>query len=169
MDRRNFLAEVVTLTGGFAFGSKAFAATPEQGVFKFRSVVCVADVVNSNKRVYPRAVLEQQVEKLKTACQSRALIGELGMSGDTIVHFTNASHIVTDLQLEGNDLVTEIELINTPAGNLLRSMMKNPNDIAFRTSGVGNGRVDENGILHIDESYRLISINAVPASDAAQF
>lgn len=62
--RRTFLAEVVAL-GGFSLVGKTDAA-PVKPVMFWRGEIAKADVVNSNKRIYPKDVLEKEVERFKS-------------------------------------------------------------------------------------------------------
>ena len=79
---------------------------------KFQEV----DVQNKNKRIYPRGVLEPQVEALQEAVNSHGLVGELDHPTDSIIHFENCSHIITKLEWDGNNLMGEARVLNTPSG-----------------------------------------------------
>lgn len=165
MDRRTFLAEVVAV-GGLSFAGVA-PASPDNNKVVWRGIINRADVVNSNKRLYPREVLENAVANFKKL-PPRTLVGELGMSGDSIIHLSKASHVVTELELHGQDVIAECEALETPSGFILKRMIKE-GVVAFRSSGVGSGQVDEKGVYVIGSDYRLISINAVSVDEAAQF
>jgi hypothetical protein len=91
----------------------------------------------------------------------RRLIGELDHPTDSIVHFSNASHLVTKLWWEGNILMGEGEVLNTPSGMILKKLLEANVGVGISSRGVGNGKVNENGILVIGESYKLITFDAV--------
>ena len=55
----------------------------------------------------------------------------------------------------------EGEILNTPHGKILKSLLNDGVRIGISSRGVGNGRSDENGILVIGESYKLITFDAV--------
>jgi hypothetical protein len=164
MDRRTFL-EIV------GFSAFPFKFDPTVVSASSTSMVCRADTVNSNKRVYPMKVLENMLADFDANHRNRrSMIGELGMPNDSIVHFANASHIVTDLKIIGKDLVATIETIETPSGKILKNLLGgSTQEVAFRTCGVGHGKVNEDGILIIDEDFKLVSIHAVPAKDACRY
>jgi hypothetical protein len=63
----------------------------------------------------------------------------------------------------------EGEILNTPHGKILKSLLNDGVRIGISSRGVGNGKVDENGILVIGESYKLITFDAVadPSTFAA--
>ena len=88
---------------------------------------------------------------------------------DSIIHFTNASHKVTKLWWENNTLMGEGVILNTPSGKILRSLINDGVRVGISSRGVGNGKVNEDGILVIGESYKLITFDAVadPSTYAA--
>lgn len=80
---------------------------------------------------------------------------------DSIVHLTNISHKITKLWWDGNVLMGEGEVLNTPAGKVLKALINDGVRIGISSRGVGNGRVNEDGILVIGESYKLVTFDAV--------
>lgn len=145
------------------------SSTSKSGLTKFKGKFQEAEAVNKNKRLYPYAVLDENVKKLMECVKARGLIGELDHPTDSIIHFEKASHVITKLWWEGNTLMGEGEILNTPHGRILKSLIDDGVRIGISSRGVGNGAVDENGILVIGESYKLITFDAVadPSTFAA--
>jgi hypothetical protein len=145
------------------------STTTENGTVKFKGKFQEAEAVNKNKRMYPFGVLDENVKRLNDHIKGRGLIGELDHPTDSIIHFTNASHIVTQLWWEGNTLMGEGEILNTPHGKVLKSLINDGVRVGISSRGVGNGKVNENGILVIGESYKLITFDAVadPSTSSA--
>jgi hypothetical protein len=139
------------------------------GLTKFRGKMQEADTVNKNHRIYPFSVLDENVKRLQEAITERRLIGELDHPTDSIIHFANASHIVTKLWWEGNVLMGEGEILNTPHGKVLRALLNDGVKVGISSRGVGNGKTTEDGTLVIGESYKLITFDAVadPSTFAA--
>lgn len=145
--------------GGFYLNLNESAT--DKGLTKFRGKFQEAEAINKNKRIYPFAVLDENVKKLIPVIEARGLIGELDHPTDSIVHFEKCSHIITKLWWEGQNLMGEGEILNTPHGKLLKSLLNDGVRVGISSRGVGNGRNDENGILVIGESYKLITFDAV--------
>lgn len=139
------------------------------GNLKFRGKFQEANATNKNKRMYPFDVLDANVNRLMEAVKSRGLLGELDHPQDSIIHFDKASHIVTDLWWEGNTLMGEGEILPTPHGMILRKLLESGVRVGISSRGVGNGQVNNEGILVIGESYKLITFDAVadPSTFAA--
>jgi len=136
---------------------------------KFRGKFQEAEAVNKNKRMYPYVILDGNVKRLKSAVEEGGLCGELDHPSDSIIHFKEASHKVTKLWWEGNTLMGEGIILTTPCGLILKHLINDGVRIGISSRGVGNGKVNENGVLVIGESYKLITFDAVadPSTYAA--
>jgi len=137
-------------------------------VVKFRGKFQEADAINKNKRTYPYEVLNDNVKGLMECISSGGLIGELDHPTDSIVHFTNASHKITKLWWEGKTLMGEGTILNTPHGKILKALINDGVRVGISSRGVGNGKVNEDGILVIGESYKLITFDAVADPSTSQ-
>jgi len=139
------------------------------GTTKFRGKLQEADAVNKNKRLYPFDVLDANMKRLQETVDNRGLLGELDHPSDSIVHFEKASHLITKLWWDGKTLMGEGEILNTPHGKVLKSLMESGVRIGMSSRGVGNGTSNENGVFVIGESYKLITFDAVadPSTFAA--
>jgi hypothetical protein len=141
----------------------------ERGLTKFRGKFQEAEAVNKNKRMYSYDVLNENVKKLQECVKARGLVGELDHPEDSIIHFEKASHVITKLWWESNVLMGEGEILNTPHGKILKALINDGVRVGVSSRGVGNGKTNENGILVIDESYKLITFDVVadPSTFAA--
>ena len=131
------------------------------GLTRFRGKFQEADAVNKNKRNYPFAVLDENVRKLQKAIQANSLMGELDHPTDSIVHLANVSHYVSKLWWEGKVLMGEGVILNTPAGKILKALIDGQAQIGISSRGVGNGKMNESGVLVISEGYKLITFDIV--------
>jgi len=137
---------------------------------KFRGKFQEAMAINKNKRMYPKDVLEANVNRLmETINKGGSLCGELDHPTDSIIHFATASHKITKLWWENNILMGEGVILTTPHGRVLRALINDGVSIGISSRGVGNGKVNEDGILVIGESYKLITFDTVadPSTYAA--
>lgn len=154
--------------GGFVLDLNE-SASASNGKMKFKGKFQEAEAVNKNKRSYPFQVLDENVKKLQEAIKHRGLVGELDHPTDSIIHFEKASHVITKLWWEGNNLMGEGEILNTPHGKILKALLNDGVRTGISSRGVGTGRTDENGIMVIGDSYKLITFDAVadPSTFAA--
>lgn len=137
------------------------AVKAPNGALKFRGKFQEANAVNKNRRMYPESVLKSNVNRLDEAIKHRGLVGELDHPTDSIIHFENSSHLVTKLWWEGQTLMGEGEVLNTPSGKVLKSLIEAGVRVGISSRGVGNGQTNDDGVLVIGESYKLITFDAV--------
>ncbi len=143
-------------------------STGSNGLVKFKGKFQEAEAVNKNKRLYPYEVLDSNVNNLKESINKGGLIGELDHPTDSIIHFANASHKISKLWWEGKTLMGEGVILNTPSGKILKSLINDGVRVGISSRGVGNGKVNEEGILVIGESYKLITFGAVADPSTSQ-
>jgi hypothetical protein len=113
--------------------------------------------------------LESNVSRLHDALKNGGLIGECDHPSDSIIHFANCSHKINKLWWDGNVLMGEGTIVATPMGKLLMTLINEGVRIGISSRGVGTGKVNEEGVLVIGESYKLITFDAVadPSTSAA--
>ena len=98
-----------------------------------------SEIKNRNGRMYPFSVLEKEVnryneEYVKT---SRAL-GELGHPDDPTVNLDRVSHRITSLTAEGNNFIGRAQIMNTPMGNIARSLLEDGVKLGVSSRGMGS-------------------------------
>ena len=90
------------------------------GKLVVKGVLQRAEAKNQNGRVYPREVLLKEVGKyLENQVTERRALGELDHPESSVVNLNNASHNVIEMHWDGDDLLGTVEVLSTPAGNIL--------------------------------------------------
>jgi len=116
---------------------------------------------NNNGRVYPTAVLEGQLTKVQPMINERRLCGELDHPQNDTVKLSNASHLITKLEMKGNELIGEAELLNTPAGLTAKALVEGGVKIGISSRGMGTLSEDANGQKVVNEDFRLVTFDLV--------
>ena len=140
------------------------------GPVKFRGIFSEAERPNGNKRVYGKSLLEREVKKLQGQIGDRRLLGELDHPSDEIVHLGNVSHVITKLNMQGNHVMGEGEVLNTPAGKVLTELLKAGVKLGISSRGTGSVDLDESGANYVvGENYNMITFDMVsePSSQDA--
>lgn len=121
-----------------------------------------ANEANQNKRIYPLAILENQVKKLQPLIKERRLCGELDHPQNDTVKLTNASHLVTKLWMSGNDVMGEAEILNTPNGKVAQALISDGVKIGISSRGLGTLSEDHiTGQKTVNEDYNLVTFDLV--------
>jgi len=125
-----------------------FEISPEQitesvkennGKLIVRGVLQRAEAKNQNGRVYPKEILMREANTYNKnfVKQSRAM-GELDHPESSVVNLANVSHNITDMNWKSDDLVGTVEVLTTPAGNILRELFRNGIKLGISSRGVGS-------------------------------
>lgn len=120
-------------------------------------VVQRADAKNQNGRVYPKSILEKEVEKYiaESIAQNRAL-GELDHPESTVINLKNVSHNIKQLWWEGDDLMGKIEILPTPSGNILRELFANNITVGISSRGMGSVQPLGEGTVEVQDDFELL-------------
>lgn len=125
------------------------------------AIIQRADAVNQNKRIYPRAILEREVENYRKAVMEGRATGELDHPDSSIVSLENVSHVIRDIGWQGNDVVGTIEILNTPKGRIAQELMEAGIRLGISSRGVGETIRTNEGFDQVDESFMLVAFDLV--------
>ena len=127
------------------------------GVFEVEGVMQRATAENQNGRVYSKDLLEREAKKYMEEFVKRGnAFGELDHPETPVVSLKNASHIVKDLYWKGNDLMGKVELLNTPAGNIVKEIIKAGHTIGISSRGTGSVQQTNEGTLEVQPDFELV-------------
>lgn len=119
-----------------------------------------ADTQNGNGRVYPHRVLMREVENYKKLVKERRALGELDHPDDSVINLRNASHMVTDVWFEGKNVMGKVQVLNTPSGNILRSLVESGVKLGISSRGMGSVS-ESQGSTVVEDDFQLICFDFV--------
>ena len=119
-----------------------------------------SDTQNGNGRVYPHNVLMREVKNYQKLVKERRALGELDHPEDSVINLKNASHMVTDVWWSGSDVMGKVQVLNTPSGGILRSLVESGVKLGISSRGMGS--VSENqGATMVEDDFQLICFDFV--------
>lgn len=116
---------------------------------------------NKNGRIYPRDIYESAYKELVPKLQSNSLLGECDhpLSYDE-VRLSNVSHVITECQIGSDGRVTgTVELLDTPAGKVVQSLVEAGVPIGISSRGIGDVR--RTGDAETVTNFKLITFDLV--------
>tara|TARA_A100001391_G_scaffold93006_1_gene61538 strand:- start:688 stop:1290 length:603 start_codon:yes stop_codon:yes gene_type:complete len=130
-----------------------------------KGVLQRAESKNQNGRVYPKPVLEREAKKYESnfISEKRAL-GELDHPDSSVVNLNNASHNITEMHWNDNDLVGTVEVLGTPSGNILKELFKAGIKLGISSRGLGSVKEmteDDSDTLEVQPDFELIAFDFV--------
>jgi len=129
--------------------------------FTIEGVFMQSDTVNRNGRVYPRTILENEVNRYsnKYVKENRAL-GELNHPSGPTVNLDKVSHLITNLAMEGKDVVGKAKLLETPCGLIAQNLLEA--GVKLGVSSRGMGSLKENrGYKEVQKDFMLSAVDIV--------
>ena len=126
-----------------------------------------AESKNQNGRVYPREVLMKEVSKYsETQVTERRALGELDHPDSSVVNLNNASHNIMEMHWDGDDLLGTVEILSTPAGNILRELFKSGIKLGISSRGLGSVETikeadGEDSTVQVQPDFELIAFDFV--------
>lgn len=127
------------------------------GVFEVEGVMQRAGAKNQNGRIYEKDLLMREVKKYMTEfVKNGNAFGELDHPESAVVSLKNASHVVKDLYWNGDDLMGKVELLNTPAGNIVKEIIKAGHTIGISSRGTGSVQQTNEGYLEVQSDFELV-------------
>ena len=122
-----------------------------------------ADAKNQNGRIYPQKILMREAEKYaKTFIRERRALGELDHPDSSVVNLQNTSHNVTEMHWKGRNLLGTVEVLGTPAGNILKELFKSGIKLGISSRGLGSVEsISEDGGEEVQDDFELIAFDFV--------
>jgi hypothetical protein len=120
-------------------------------------VIQRADAKNQNGRVYPKSILEREVEKYidGPVAENRAL-GELDHPESMVINLKNVSHNIKKLWWNGDDLMGKVEVLPTPSGNILKELFLNKITVGISSRGMGSVQPLGEGTVEVQDDFELL-------------
>jgi len=115
---------------------------------------------NGNRRVYTENVLRREADKYKMLVQERRALGELDHPDESVINLRNVSHLVTEIWWDKNNLMGKIQVLNTPSGQVLRSLVDANVKVGISSRGTGSVRESREGTI-VEDDFNLICFDMV--------
>jgi hypothetical protein len=131
------------------------------GKLMLKGIIQKADTKNQNKRVYPSEILRREIENYTKAVRENRAVGELDHPDASSVSLSNASHIIREMWWDGNDVYGRVEVLGTPKGKILESILESGVTIGISSRGVGSTEKTNEGFDMVQPDYQIICFDIV--------
>ena len=126
-----------------------------------------AEVTNRNGRCYPYTILEREVKRYHdTFIKNGRALGELGHPDGPTVNLDRVSHMITSLTAEGNNFVGKAKILDTPMGNIAKSLLGEGVKLGVSSRGIGS-LVEKNGVRYVADDFMLATAADIVADPSA--
>ena len=98
-----------------------------------------SELTNRNGRMYPFEVLNREVERYNEEyVKSKRALGELGHPDGPTINLDRVSHRITSLRAEGNNFIGKAQILDTPMGNIAKSLLGEGVQLGVSSRGMGS-------------------------------
>ena len=104
-----------------------------------KGVFMQAEQKNRNGRIYPKNVLDEQVKKyVENYVDQNRAFGELGHPDGPVVNLERVSHMIKELNEEGNNWIGKAKIMDTPYGKIVKNLIDEGAKLGVSSRGMGS-------------------------------
>lgn len=128
-----------------------------------------SDKPTENKRLYRERLWRREFGRLSEALTNRRMYGECDHPADGRTKLARVSHIITKLEVRGNEVIGEAEVLDTPNGRIMKVLAEAGAQVGVSSRGFGSTKALPDGTLEVQEDFRLDTFDFVadPATKTA--
>ena len=135
----------------------------ERSIKENRSLVVTgvlqrAEAKNQNGRVYPKEILAREIKAyMEGPVKENRAMGELDHPESSVINLQNVSHNIKRCWWDGDDVMGDVEVLPTPAGNILKALFASGITVGISSRGMGS--VSENlaeGTVEVQDDFELL-------------
>ena len=115
---------------------------------------------NGNGRIYPKPILEREMKNYQKLVKEGRAVGELDHPDSSVIELKNASHLITEVWWDGDDVMGKLKILDTPAGKIAKDLVKGGVQLGISSRGLGSTR-QERGITMVEDDFQLLCFDLV--------
>lgn len=117
-----------------------------------KGVLQRADTLNQNGRIYPRPILERELENYQKLIRENRALGECDHADSPVVELKHVSHVIRKAWMDGNVLLGEVEILESqPMGKIIAGLIESGIKVGISSRALGSvKRVGENNVVQED-------------------
>lgn len=119
-------------------------------------------VRNHNQRVYPVREIASAVNNINDLLsRGESILGECDHPEELTINLDRVSHIITKMWMDGSSGMGKLKILETPMGNIIRTLIEADVKLGVSSRGVGN--VDDKGEV---SQFEMITVDIVAKPSA---
>lgn len=131
----------------------------KKGIF-IEGIFMQADKENKNGRIYPRGIMEKELERYQSLIKEKRSLGELGHPPNPTINLDKVSHLISNLRFEGNDIVGKAKILDTPMGKIAQNFIEEGVRLGVSSRGLGSLK-EKNGVNEVQDDFHLATVDIV--------
>lgn len=126
-----------------------------------------AEIKNRNGRVYPKAIMQKEVNRyVKEFVDQGRAFGELGHPDGPTINLDKVSHMITKLEEDGNNFMGRAKILSTPNGQIVRNLINDGAKLGVSSRGLGSLE-QRGGAQYVKDDFQLATAADIVADPSA--
>tara|TARA_B100002019_G_scaffold160730_1_gene138596 strand:+ start:113 stop:727 length:615 start_codon:yes stop_codon:yes gene_type:complete len=150
------LIETQIFEGGFKKPLNEGFKPSSNGNPLVEGIMATVEVKNGNGRYYKRDIWEREMDKYQESIDQNRALGELDHPESTVINLKNASHNIKRLYWDGDHIMGEVEILPTPSGNILKTLLENGITMGVSSRGMGSLQPMGEGMMEVQDDFELL-------------
>ena len=127
----------------------------------------VSERKNRNGRLYEYNTMKKEVSRYtEEYINKNRAFGELGHPDSPTINLDRVSHMITSLREDGNQWVGKAKILDTPMGNIAKSLIEGGAQLGVSSRGMGSLKM-VNGINVVQPDFYLATAADIVADPSA--
>jgi hypothetical protein len=127
----------------------------------------VAEKKNRNGRLYEYNTMKKEVARYtEEYINKHRAFGELGHPESPSINLDRVSHMITSLREDGNTWIGRAKILDTPMGNIARSLIEGGAQLGVSSRGMGSLK-NVNGVNIVQPDFYLATAADIVADPSA--
>lgn len=119
-------------------------------------ILATAEVKNGNGRYYAKDLWQREINKYMENVKQNRSMGELDHPESSIINLKNVSHKINKMWWDGDNVIGVIEILPTPSGNIVKSLIENKIPVGVSSRGMGSLKPMGEGMMEVQEDFELL-------------
>lgn len=127
------------------------------GKFLLEGTIQRADAKNQNGRIYPKSILEREIQRyIEGPVAEKRAFGELDHPDSQIINLKNVSHNILKIWWEGDDVKAQLEVLDTPSGNIVKALINAGCTVGISSRAMGSVQNLGEGTVEVQDDLNMV-------------
>jgi hypothetical protein len=127
-----------------------------------------ANVKNRNGRIYPKAILQKEVLRYdQNYIKQNRAFGELGHPEGPTVNLERVSHMIQEINEEGNNFTGRAKILDTPYGKIVKNLIDEGARLGVSSRGMGSLKPVGRNVSQVQDDFYLATAADIVADPSA--
>lgn len=128
--------------------------------YYLEGIMMQSNRVNRNGRVYPHSVMAEGLNDFQNKISAKGAVGELGHPGSPVINQDRVSHLITEMNWDGDNVIGRAKVIDTPNGRIVKTFIDEGIQIGMSSRATGAVRPVK-GVQEVYKDFRLATVDIV--------